>query len=215
VLLLVACACDGDRERAARELAAAEAAQRALVGHDDQVRSEAESEAVAARRARAEAWLAEAELDLSDDESVARHVRAHAGGDPTGDLGRDALRCIRRPSFSTEIVLVGRFAHDAGCGFRGVFVGDRFFQDRREAAEVALKQTSFLTAEVEAREQLALEVVADVLYAYREVVSRDSDVTTGGDIAVTVATRRPSRRGGQPRPSTTHRHVVTTDGHIQ
>jgi hypothetical protein len=140
--------------------------------------------------------------DLSTDEGVSRAREAVSGK----KLDEYSKGCIRRSTELPKVVVVGSFAHDYGCSFQGVFIGNRYFEE--ESATVVSKNAlDFLgweTARQEERERLALVWVEKGLLAFLTVLEqKDEDFkdrafqapkatsSGNGEVTVTLWIRQP------------------------
>lgn len=113
-----------------------------------------------------------APTDLSTDEGVRRAYQREIGEDvPDDDF------CVKRPSDLQDIVLVGYFAHDAGCRYGEVFVGHEFGRVRDMTAAGLLHNG---WVDESRREELAIIWADDVIFVEDNVLKRENDEFTSG-----------------------------------
>ncbi len=192
VLLLVALACSpgADDEEARRAMREAEVEAAA---------------AVATHRAKAAEAQPTPETtpaphglpDLSDPSALLNRAltlddgRARSGQIPADSL---ALRCVRLSRALDGVAVVGVARRDAEilCGLRAIFVGDRVFRRRREAAKAALEHARYTALDRAEKKRVARAIVAEILYGLgRGRVTSLSELPDGA-----LEVRVTERRGG-------------------
>ncbi len=157
-----------------------------------------------------ESSLPVAEISLREAKRRAREIVRGEPEEPSGERPR----CADRPF--DGVITIGSFAHDRGCRFTGVFVGETFHQDAREASRAFLASYDWANANEREREATARTLVRGILYAMRNpshlVVTTNAD----GSVRVDFQTRRSSgMRRGPPPPPSNHSIVIGANGRLR
>jgi hypothetical protein len=110
--------------------------------------------------------------DLSTDEGVAAAREVVSGKQP-GAMSRG---CVRRNPDLPNIIVVGSFAHDRGCGFQGVFIDSSYFEgEDASLSKRALNALGWVTADNTRRGELAKLWVEKGLLSFLTVLTRQDE----------------------------------------
>jgi hypothetical protein len=150
--------------------------------------------------------------EISFREAKRRAIEATTG-EPAEPIGR-RQRCASRPM--DGVIVLGSFAHDRGCRFTGVFVGERYYRDRRAAAAAFLESYDWAAASERERESTAKDIARHLLFVMRNARNVEATTDPNGSVRVDLETVPPSgmRRRREPRPVTPHHFVIDPSGQL-
>ncbi len=148
-------------------------------------------------------------IDLTDDIAVLRRATAETGGDPSTIGDHHAARCLTRPVYTQDVVVVGEF--DDGCHLLGVFVGQVFHREARAAAEAILAEPAFAEADPRHKRLIAMTVVGEVLHAFE---ASDGFPQTASHDDGSVSVRITTSTGEEGEDAATHAYRIAADGSL-
>jgi len=116
------------------------------------------------------------QYDLSTEEGLTAAREAVSGK----QLGAYSKGCVRRSPDLLNIIVVGSFAHDRGCAFRGAFIGSSYFEGEESGlSQRALNALGWEASDAGRREELARLWVEKGLLSFVTVLARK-----GGDFPI-------------------------------